>query len=239
MSKAFIIEGSPSSKPTNKIGNAVKSTFTSIEFLLDETGSMTSVRDATISGFNEYLNSQKGQDGKCVLTLTKFDSTGIRTQYQDVDVETVKPLDHDSYKPNAMTNLYDAIGQRIRALEQRAAGYDSDSSILMVIMTDGEDNQSREFNAETIKSLIKDKESKGWTFVFLGANQDAWKVGQTFGMARGNTMTYDANDIGGAMAAVGAATTSYRSMRSNGLVGAATASSTFFAGEVVDKGDTK
>jgi hypothetical protein len=218
MSQAFEINGS-----------TAVSTTTAIEFLLDETGSMMSVWDQTIGGFNEYVNSQKLQPGNCLLTLTKFDSSGVNTVYQDSNIQSVPMLDRNTYRPGASTNLYDAIGQRIKALEARVATMPADTSALIVIMTDGQDNASREHSAETIKVLIKDKEAAGWTFVFLGSNQDAWSVGQTFGMSKGNTMTYDAFDVKGAMGTLSNATTAYRGLRASGMVASASASHDFFS----------
>lgn len=200
---------------------------TLIEFILDETGSMSSVRKPTIDSFNEYVNGQRGQAGLCQLTLTKFDSSGIRVQYQDVDVNAVVPLDENTYRPGAMTNLYDAIGVRIKALEARTSK-DDNKAKLIVIMTDGQDNSSQEYNPSMLAELIKAKEAEGWTFVFLGANQDAWQVGQTFGLAKGNTMTYDVGNMHDTMQIVGAATAQYRSVRTNGLVSSTEASSDFF-----------
>lgn len=218
MTQAFEIHGSSS-----------VSTSTAIEFLLDETGSMMSAWDQTIGGFNEYVNSQKAQPGTCKLTLTKFDTAGLRTPYQDLDISEVPMLDRESYRPNQSTNLYDAIGKRIQALEARVADFEQGTNFLFVIMTDGHDNASREFNAEGIKTLIKDKEAAGWTFVFLGANQDAWQVGQLFGMAKGNTMTYSTDNMSGAMGNLAAATTAYRGLRASGSMASAEAYHGFFS----------
>lgn len=217
MSQAFeVIQ--PQSTPTTTI----------IEFLLDETGSMCNARDATIGSFNEYINSQKRQDGECFISLTMFDDRGIRTQYTDVNVQDVQELTRDGYSPNGMTNLYDAVGSRIGALEHRSKGKPP-ASKLIVIMTDGQDNCSKEFTSHSLKQLVSEREADGWTFVFLGANQDAWKVGQQFGMAKGNTMTYSTENMVGTMDVLAKATTSYRSVRASGLVGNAEAATDFFS----------
>lgn len=220
MTQAFEILASPA-------------TTTAIEFLLDETGSMWSLVDATIGGFNEYVSSQRNQPGSCLFTLTKFDTTGVCPQYTDKPIQTVEFLSRDTYTPNSCTNLYDAIGERVKALETRVASYPQDTSILFIIMTDGHDTDSTEHNADSIKALIKVKEAAGWTFVYLGANQDAWKVGQMFGMAKGNTMSYAASASGmsGAMTDLANATTAYRGLRSKGVVAAASASMDFFSND--------
>jgi len=228
---------------------------TLIEFILDETGSMSGARKSTIDSFNEYINSQRSQPGNCYLSLTKFDqrqggfqlsgamcmattamrsaapiattvmpndavvntNDNVRTMYTDVPIDKVEYLTEATYAPNGMTNLYDAVGARIHALSARAEQYKGCAK-LIVIMTDGEDNVSREYNADSLKALIQQKEAEGWTFVFLGANQDAWKVGQTFGMAQANTMTYSTGNMSGAMETLSAATTAYRGMVASGAI---------------------
>lgn len=255
-------------QPTNS------SPLTLIEFILDETGSMSSCRESTISGFNEYINSQRTAPGNCVLSLTKFDVRGggfllggavrmrgiakamhapiattvmpsdtvvnndddVRTMYTDVPVDKVEYLTEATYQPHGSTNLYDAVGKRIHALSARAEQY-TDAAKLVVIMTDGQDNASREYSATSLKALIEQKEKDGWTFVFLGANQDAWSVGQTFGMAKGNTMTYDTANMAATMGTLSASTTRYRSARAMGAVGSTEASRDFFSG--VDLGTDK
>jgi hypothetical protein len=202
--------------------------LTLIEFVLDETGSMNSCRDSTISGFNEYVNAQRNEMGDCLLSLTKFDSNSIQNIYTDKPIKEAPFLDRKSYRPDAMTNLYDAIGVRIRALEVRLSEMAVKPSVLFVIMTDGDDNRSLEYTAASIKPLIKEKEDSGWTFVFLGANQDAWAVGRTFGMNHGNTMTYSTANMTKTMATLSTATTAYRNVRASGLEGANVASADFF-----------
>lgn len=217
----------------------VPAATTAIEFILDETGSMMSVWDQTIAGFNEYVNSQKLQSGNCLLSLTKFDSNGVNNVYTDSDIQTVQFLDRNSYRPGCSTNLYDAVGFRVKALEQRIASFPENTSCLIVIMTDGFDNASVEYTSDNLKTLIGEKEKQGWTFVFLGANQDAWAVGQTFGMSKGNTMTYDAANISGAMGDLAAATTSYRGLRSKGVATASCAVNDFFSSMPATDTDTK
>lgn len=203
---------------------------TVIEFVLDETGSMASCRDATIGGFNEYINSQRAQTGKCLLTLTKFDTNGLKTPYTDIDLQLVPDLDHNTYIPGQSTNLYDAIGTRIVSLEQRLATHNwpVQPHVLVIIMTDGFDNASREYSAASIKEFIGKKEGQGWTFVYLGANQDAWKVGQTFGMSQGNTMSYDTAQTRETMRSLSESQSAYRAVRASGNVASTTASKDFF-----------
>lgn len=210
---------------------------TVIEFLLDETGSMGSCREATIGGFNEYINTQRGQPGKCLLTLTKFDTTGLKTPYTDIDIQLVPHLDTNTYIPGQSTNLFDAIGTRIVSLEQRLQTHNwpAQPHVLFIIMTDGQDNASREHSAASIKTFTSKKESEGWTFVYLGANQDAWKVGETFGMSKGNTMTYNTAQTRETMRSLSESQTAYRAVRASGEMSANTASKDFFAKPEAEK----
>lgn len=206
-------------------------TETLIQFVLDETGSMNSCWDATINSFNEYIGSQRTvNDGMvCRVGLTKFSDIGrslfyrsstdndptttqsIRNVYVQKDIKDVPLLTRSTYTPNGGTNLYDAIGKTIVDLD----GVVKDSqNVLVVIITDGEENASREYSVQAIKTMIEDRQAKGWTFVYLGANQDAWKVGSTFGLAKGQTMSYSTAEMASTMDSLSMATTVYRSARS-------------------------
>lgn len=238
--------------------------LTLIEFILDETGSMSSCRESTIAGFNQYVKDQRNGAGDCYLTLTKFDVRSnirlmafggaranslrsiapiattvmpdqeavdlegdVRTMYTDVPVDKVELLTEATYSPYGSTNLYDAVASRIHALSAREAQYPN-ASKLIVIMTDGCDNASRKHTASSLKELITQKETEGWTFVFLGANQDAWTVGQTFGMAKGNTFTYDTANMAATMSTLSTATTTYRGARASGSACSTQAARDFF-----------
>ena len=236
-----------SSKPSNG--------QTLISIVLDETGSMNSCWDSTISSFNDYIGSQKTVDHPCRVSLTTFSTqsgfgmrsvhsrginmlsamnsareTGqdVRPVFENVAVSTVNPLSRESYKPNGGTNLYDAIGTTIGRIDNQLAGMDSVPSVLVVIITDGEENASSEFTLGAIKMLISAKEAQGWTFIYMGANQDAWKVGQSFGLAKGQTMSYSTAEMADTMTTLSAATASYRGARATGAVAADAVARGFF-----------
>lgn len=166
---------------------------TLVNFILDESGSMSSITDSVISGFNEYVDSLK-KAGNYKFTLTKFDSTGLRTPYIAIDVKDVKPLDNTSYQPGALTPLYDAVCETILEVEKDV---DKDQSALVAIMTDGQENASKEYTQSQLQEMIKRLEKEGnWTFVFLGANQDSWAVAQQIGIPRGNVSNWQATPLG-------------------------------------------
>ena len=193
-----------------------------IGFLLDETGSMMSVKQQAISGFNEYIETIRAGDNADSIrfTLTKFNSEKVEVVHDGVKLQKVAELTEENYQPNHLTPLYDAIGRTIRALEKKKGNK------LIVIQTDGQENASREYDNKSIFSLIDEKKAKGWTFVFLGADQDAWIAGQSLGLAAGNVMSYDSSKTGSAFAATAGSTTSWSS--SSG-----TTTSTFFAKQSV------
>ena len=182
-----------------------------ISFVLDETGSMEVCRDATISGFNEYVQELQKRPEKLLFTLTKFNSAKIDVVHAGVPLAEVNSLNLGSYQPAAMTPLYDAIARTIKATEQALTSERGKPNVLCVIMTDGLENASHEYTREAIFTLVKEKEGEGWTFAYLGANQDAWEVGASIGVAGQSTMSYAGTPTGTsvAMAAVTDSTTRY------------------------------
>jgi len=172
-------------------GVEVKETL--INFVLDETGSMAECLDATISGFNEYIQTLKSdvkEDAPIRMSLTKFNSSRIETVYTNKSIQEVPSLDKVSYVPNAMTPLYDALAQTVEFVDKELTGRRRKPKIICVVLTDGLENASKKFNKEKISELIKEKEKNGWNFVYLGANQDAWQVGISMGVAQGNISGY-------------------------------------------------
>ena len=152
-------------------------------FLLDCSGSMETCWDDTIGGFNSFLMDQKATGG--TLTLIQFDHEYNMT-CERTKIDEVKPLTRETYKPRGSTALLDAIGRLIKEW----AGNGSPS---VVILTDGQENSSTKFTKAHIKDLIEQKTKDGWTFAYLGANQDAFAEAGSIGIAAGSTMNYDAN----------------------------------------------
>ena len=179
-----------------------------VSFLLDMTGSMGSVKDATISGFNEYIGSLKARGDDIRFTLTLFNSNAIKTLYKGATLSGVKPLDAKTYKPDNTTPLYDAVVQTVSATQKSLSGAEQD--VLFVVMTDGEENASTQYNRQKVFDLIKKKEAEGWTFAFLGANQEPWQVGASIGVAMADSaMNYDPAQPAMAFRALDMATADY------------------------------
>jgi hypothetical protein len=161
-----------------------------VSFVLDETGSMQGVKEQTISGFNEYVDTLKAEkNAKDIrFTLTKFNSEKVEIVNEAIKMSKVAHLNNETYRPAALTPLYDAIGRTIRSLEKKIEG--KKMKALVVIQTDGFENHSKEFNQKGIFNLIEEKKKEGWTFAFLGADQDAWAAGQKMGIPKGSSLSY-------------------------------------------------
>jgi len=158
---------------------------TEIIIVLDRSGSMSSIGQATVDGFNEFLLEQKGAKGKAFVTLVQFDDR-YQVDYKNVPVKNVEDLIYrETFLPRGMTALHDAIGKTILDV-------DTKRDVVFVIITDGHENASKEFNNEKVLELINGKTTEGWNFIYLGANQDAIKAGQNIGIKAGNSLTYGA-----------------------------------------------
>jgi len=177
----------------------MKVNLTDINFILDQSTSMRLIESSTISGFNEFLKSQQEADGEANFTLAKFDSL-YEIVYDAVNVKDVQPLSTKTFTPRGMTALLDAIGRTIDATGQRLAAMaeeDRPEKVIFVILTDGEENMSKEYTKERISEMIKHQtETYSWDFVFLAANQDAIQAGMQYGFQACNSMTFAANANG-------------------------------------------
>jgi uncharacterized protein YegL len=163
-----------------------------INFVLDKSGSMDAIREATISGFNEFLGDQQREGGLAVMTLTLFD-THFQTVARAVPVAQMAALRPDSYVPGGQTALYDAIAHTMRITDDYVAEHKPDQ-VLFVIMTDGQENASREFDRRAILAMIEERQkAPAYEFIYLGANQDAYAVGAGMGIRGGRALGYVAS----------------------------------------------
>jgi hypothetical protein len=146
-----------------------------------------------IGGFNFYLDElAKEQAVDYGFSLTLFD-TVVEMKYKGVPLASIAKLDGSSYRPSGNTALFDAVGNTVQTVSTE--GFDK---IITVIMTDGEENSSREWSLHAVRELIKSKEAAGnWTFVFMGANLDAFEQGTTLGVPMANAVRYDSANYRG------------------------------------------
>jgi uncharacterized protein YegL len=145
-------------------------------------------------GFNSYVSTLREDiRSEYRLTAVTFD-TQVKTLFTDVPLTQVPELNESSYRPGGNTALYDALGVSLAeltsAIRHEDKPYGSDR-VLLIVMTDGEENSSHRFTKEQVTSEIKLREEAGnWTFVYLGADQDAWAASQGLGFASGNVAGY-------------------------------------------------
>ena len=147
--------------------------------LLDRSGSMESMRGDVIGGFNNLLADQQADGPDARLTLVQFDSQDAHEVLVDAQrITRVRPLDQSRFVPRGGTPLLDATGQLItRAAvreQQRTVLGKRPEVITVITITDGHENQSREFSRRDILRLVKEKEAAGWSFAYLGAGIDAY-----------------------------------------------------------------
>jgi uncharacterized protein YegL len=199
-----------------------------VSFVLDESGSMGSRSQATISGYNEYLQQlKKDNEGKKVLfSLTKFASRAHIVHSAEL-LDSIPELNVSTYIPGGSTALYDAVASTVLELEKRV---DEDSKVLVIIMTDGEENASTDYHGaeglEKVRSLLKSKTNeKNWAFIFLGADADAWSVGASLGATA--SIQYNVADMKGTMKKMSAGTKSYSDNVCRGVESAECLSSDF------------
>lgn len=180
-------------------GNAPEATVISV--ILDRSGSMASMRGPTIKGFNEFMHGQRDQKdgGRALVSLTQFDDE-YEVNFVGEPIENLPELDTDSYVPRGSTALYDAIGRTVHEMEGWAREHDWKERVLVVIITDGLENSSQEFDLPAIQALIERKEKDGWNFVYMGANQDSFAVGGAMKIRRDHSANWDATPDGMASA---------------------------------------
>lgn len=195
---------------------------TIVGVVIDMSGSMAGIAMQTRDGYNEYINSLKADKelGDVSVTLTVFDSgwdqkPNINVVYNATPLESVPVLTESVYAPRGGTPLCDAVGATIQRTEEALKARKDNPNVLLVIITDGMENTSKEFNKQKISEMVKGKEKQGWTTIYLGANQDSWAAGASLGISGGNTINYSASNIQkGAFERVARGTSSYRAVAS-------------------------
>lgn len=213
--------------------------LTEVITIIDRSGSMGSVRDETISGFNVFLKEQQELPGRALLTMVQFDDQ-YELVHNAVDIKEVPPLNEDTYVPRGMTALLDAVGKTINNVGDRLRSIPEPKrpkNIIFFIITDGYENSSREFNRSKIKEMIAHQEDKySWNFSFMGANMDAFEEGASLGINARMCCNFDA-DSKGARAVYYAASDSLRSLRTSGVIGSSMSASYASAADRVEEED--
>jgi Mg-chelatase subunit ChlD len=160
--------------------------------ILDESGSMESIKKTIIQGFNEIVQTVKGiehefADQEHFISLVTFNGIGQKLLHFIDPVNKLDQIDDARYQPNASTPLFDAMGFGINKLRQHLANQ-TDYNVLVTILTDGEENASKEYSGNDIKKIVEELKLNRWTFTYIGAEHDVEKI--AFSLSITNTLTF-------------------------------------------------
>ncbi len=208
--------------------------LTHLYFLLDRSGSMVSLREDTIGGFDTFIAEQRTAPGRCRVTLAQFDNEYDEV-YADRDIATVPSL---VLVPRGSTALLDALGRLVVTAGERLAALpeqERPGSVIVGVMTDGYENASRDWTHDRIKALIEQQSTEyGWQFLYLGADQDAIEEGAKMGFAAGKSMTYSRGKARDAIGHLSKNVGSYREAVASGAAPMAAQALTDFSQEQRD-----
>jgi hypothetical protein len=174
----------------------MKSKITDITMVIDRSGSMQQRREDAEGGVNAFIQAQAEEPGEALLSLIQFD-TEYEIIHRGLPIDEVPEYRLD---PRGMTALLDAVGRAINETKIRHGELGKAKQpglVVFVITTDGLENSSVEFTKTQIKDMIEEQQNKhGWTFTFLGANQDAFAEAGALGMKRGAVADYSMDKVG-------------------------------------------
>lgn len=160
--------------------------------IIDESGSMMSIKNEAINNVNETIQTiraaeKKHPEQEHFVTLVTFNDNA-KTIYNCVPVSKVKELTSETYRPSCCTALYDAMGISLNALRKKVA---EDDKVLVTIVTDGYENASREYTGQAIKALVNELKEQNWVFAYIGANHDVEAAAANIAIT--NVMKFDAS----------------------------------------------
>lgn len=163
--------------------------------IIDESGSMLSIKKEAIDNVNETIQTirsaqKKHEEQEHYVSLVTFNNE-VKTVYECVEVNEVKELTAETYRPDCCTALYDAMGISLNALHKKVA---EDDKVLVTIVTDGYENASKEYSGKAVKALVDELKAKGWVFAYIGANQDVETVAASISIT--NVMNFETTSAG-------------------------------------------
>ena len=166
----------------------MKKKMLDVVFVIDKSGSMSGSEDNTISSFNEYLEREKNNNFNTYISTILF-SHNYSYLHNRNKIKDVSKLSRNDYVVGGCTALYDALGNAIINMDNK-----NTDKVLFIIITDGYENASREFNNSKIKSMIKDHSD--WEFIYIGADIDSYAAGGSIGIRRDNIANYSKDKTG-------------------------------------------
>lgn len=162
--------------------------------ILDESGSMYSIKKEAIDSVNETVQTirsaeKKNEDQEHFVSLVTFNDD-VKMVYDCVPSAEVRELTSETYRPDCCTALYDAMGMSLNVLRSKVAEADR---VLVTVVTDGYENASREYSGGAIKALVDELKGKGWVFAYIGADHDVEQVAATISIT--NTMRFQTTPL--------------------------------------------
>lgn len=203
-----------------------------IAIVLDRSSSMECMRDQAINMFNEQVDAiiEENEDMDTKVSLVTFSSNVDGPEIWNEPVDKLRKLTRRSYRPSGCTAMYDAVGTTVDKLRALPEAEDPDCSFLVVVISDGYENASREYTSEMLSSRVKKlQDKKNWTFTYLGAEQDLAEVAKATGIHQDNMIMYAAS-AGGMRGASSASTNGMKGYLRSRTLGA-TATNDFFGGQ--------
>lgn len=183
-----------------------KERTTHVYFVLDRSGSMATMANDVIGGFNSFITEQAAEGNDAIMTLIQFDSGDAHEVLASATpMSEVPKFTPQTFCPRGSTPLYDAMGHAIADAtirgEQLASLKQDAEEIIFITFTDGEENASSEYTHEKLFELIKQRETENkWTFVYMGANQDSYLASGRVGFSAANVQDFAADGDGAKMA---------------------------------------
>lgn len=164
--------------------------------ILDESGSMSSIKEPIIRGFNELVQTIKGierqfPEQEHFISMVSFNGLGRKILHFNDPVTRLEEIDDNRYQPDSNTPLFDAMGFAFNKLSKVLDGK-KDYNVLVTILTDGEENASQEYNCSAIKRLVEELSDNNWTFTYIGTDHDVERFAVSLSIT--NTMAFDRNE---------------------------------------------
>jgi hypothetical protein len=182
---------------SNGHGTATPASPAHVWFLLDRSGSMQSIARDVVVGLHTFVKDQAANAVPALFTLVQFDGEDPHETMIDGQLVTEVRLSAlGEFVPRGNTPLYDAIGMLVERADRHVAAGGDDADQLVVIFTDGQENASQRWTRRRVFDAVNERRTRGWTFVFMGANQDAYAIGESMSMSRRSSANWDASPVG-------------------------------------------
>lgn len=166
--------------------------------ILDESGSMSPIKNSIIQGFNELVQTVQGIEKKFpeqehFITLISFNGIDVKKLHERDPASSLREIDETKYRPSGSTPLFDAMGMGISIIENGLRKV-SDYNVLVTILTDGEENSSKEYTGAAIKNKVEELKKNNWTFTYIGTDHDIERMARSLSIE--NTLNFSKNNAG-------------------------------------------